>query len=86
MTGTEIAAVLNAITRIGIAWTEYGALIDRARAEGREVTAADVADLGKRARVSLDKLNQMIASKEANEEPEPEPEPETETDTEEDPE
>jgi hypothetical protein len=42
--------------------------------------------LGKRARVSLDKLNQMIASKEANEEPEPEPEPEPETDTEEDPE
>lgn len=75
MTGTEIAAVLNAITRIGIAWSEYGALIDRARAEGREVTAADVADLGKRARVSLDKLNQMIDEAEANQEPEPEPEP-----------
>lgn len=74
MSGAEIAAVLNAITRIGIAWSEYGALIDRARSEGREVTAEDVADLGKRARLSLDKLNQLIGQADT-EAAEPDPEP-----------
>lgn len=74
MSAAEIAAVLNAITRLGIAWQEYGVLIDRARAEGRAVSAEDVADLGKRARLSLDKLNALIGdAPEAPIEPIPEP-------------
>ena len=84
MTGGEIAALLNGIMRIGIAWQEYGALIDRARADGREVTAEDVADLGKRARLSLDKLNALIGDQAPT--PLEEPEAEPEADTEEDPE
>jgi len=56
VTAVEIVAVLNGITRLGIAWQEYGLLIDKARQEGREVTIADVKDLGRRARVALDDL------------------------------
>lgn len=60
VTAVEIVAVLNGITRMGIAWQEYGALIDRARVEGREVTLADVKALGDRARSALDDLLDAI--------------------------
>jgi hypothetical protein len=81
MNAAGIAAVLNAIARLGIAWQEYGALIDRARSEGREVSAEDVTDLGRRARIGLDKLNALIGQAEQPEAEEPEME-ELETDDE----
>lgn len=60
LTAAEIVALLNGITRMGIAWQEYGLLIDRARAEGREVTIEDVANMGRRARAALDDLLKAI--------------------------
>jgi hypothetical protein len=64
MTPVEIAALLNGVMKLGIAWAEYGALIDRARRQGREVTPEDVADLGRRARVALNGLGDAIAEAE----------------------
>jgi hypothetical protein len=72
----EIAALLNGIMRLGIAWQEYGALMDRARAEGRQVNAEDVADLGRRARVAIDGLHAAIEAADPEPvDPEPLPDP-----------
>ena len=58
MNPAEIAMLLNALARVGVAWSEWGKLVDYARREKREVTAQDVERLAFEARASLDRLHE----------------------------
>ena len=73
--GSLIAVIeaLNLIstfaTKVGLSWAQFGAVVNRARAENRPVTIEDIQSIKVAARGSLDRLSAAIAEAKGDEPP-----------------